>query len=480
MSKTTIRVLVVDDEEDDYLIVAALLERATTEYAVEWVSDYDSAVVALADPHRADVALIDYRLGARNGLELIASAKEAPAGAPMILLTGHGNTSIDAMALDAGAADYLPKSDLDTQNLDRAIRYTLDNHRANQDLAVTLGRVEALLDAIPDLMFRVDRIGTFLDYHTGAESNLHATPETFLGNTVTDVLPPQVARPAGLNIRAAIETGELKVFEYQLAVNGARTDYEARVFPIPNVDQAIVIVRDITDRKTVEYGLRATIASKDEFLGTVGHRLRTPLTSILGFAHLLDDRTLPVTPEERYDMVSIIVEQASSLADIVEDIIVSARAEIGELTIVSTPIDLWAQAESVLQYTADPAGRIVSLPSPHLPVVADGDPQRVRQILRNLVNNALAYGGDTISLQASSSSGAARIMVIDNGPGLPPGQTDIFAPYQRRHPRGSSPDHIGIGLTISRQLAQLMGGDLTHARQSGETIFELTLPAAQP
>jgi len=480
MSKKTIRVLVVDDEEEDFLIVATLLDRATTEYTVEWVSNYDLAVVALADPNRADVALVDYRLGARNGLDLIASAKEIPAGAPMILLTGYGDTAIDAEALQAGAADYIPKADLGTQGLDRSIRYTLDNHRANQQLAVTLGRVEALLDAIPDDMFRVDRTGTFHDYHRGVEMDLHRSPEAFLGRTVTDVLPPPVARPAMVNITAAIDSGELQVFEYQLTVNGARADFEARVFPIPSADQAIMIVRDITDRKTVEYGLRATIVSKDDFLATVGHGLRTPLTSILGFAHLLHDRTLPVTSDEHHDMIATIIEQASNLADIVEDIIVSSRAEIGELSIVSTPIDLWTQAESVIQASADPTGRIASLPSPRDPVAANGDAQRVRQIIRNLVNNALNYGGEAISLEASSSSGAARIRVIDNGPGLPPGQADIFAPYQRRHPRGGSPDHIGIGLTISRQLAQLMGGDLTHMRHSGDTVFELTLPAAQP
>lgn len=110
------------------------------------------------------------------------------------------------------------------------------------------------------------------------------------------------------------------------------------------------------------------------------------------------------------------------------------------------------------------------------PVRVSGDPARVRQILRNLISNALRYGGDELRVSVSSDESAGYVTVTDKGPGVPAeDQAAIFEPYQRAHNAPGVTASMGLGLTISRQLARLMDGDVTYRRQADESIFTLTL-----
>jgi signal transduction histidine kinase len=108
-----------------------------------------------------------------------------------------------------------------------------------------------------------------------------------------------------------------------------------------------------------------------------------------------------------------------------------------------------------------------------------GDPDRVRQVIRNLVSNALRYGGDAIRVEVLSGGTNAKVLVCDTGIAIPEQDRErIFEPYQRAHNAPGLAGSIGLGLAISRQLAQLMGGDLTYRHQNGESIFEFALPLA--
>ncbi|MFQ5524507.1 MAG: sensor histidine kinase, partial [Acidimicrobiia bacterium] len=164
---------------------------------------------------------------------------------------------------------------------------------------------------------------------------------------------------------------------------------------------------------------------------------------------------------------------------IVDDLLVAARTDIGELTVAAVPIDLRAQAAQILEIL-DPNHSIPVLG--HAPTAA-GDPTRVRQILRNLITNAKRYGGDNISVVLGSQSNTfASLAVKDNGDPIPANhQERIFKPYQRADDRPDQPGSIGLGLAVSRRLARLMSGDLTYLYQDGHSIFELSLPVvAEP
>ncbi len=238
----------------------------------------------------------------------------------------------------------------------------------------------------------------------------------------------------------------------------------------------IAQIVDLTDLRDSHRRLEELIRSKDELVASVSHELRTPLTAVLGFAEILYDDKSDLTTAERHEMVSSIARQAFDLSEIVEDLLLAARVELGELTVARVPTDLIAQISQVIE-SFDPNSTVgVSVSGDS--VKAEADPTRVRQILRNLLSNAARYGGPDIQIAVTRTDETARVLVTDDGPGLrDEDQGLIFEAYYRAHDAASTPGSVGIGLTISRDLARLMNGDLTYRYEDGRSIFELTLPA---
>ncbi|HKY49536.1 MAG TPA: ATP-binding protein [Acidimicrobiia bacterium] len=224
------------------------------------------------------------------------------------------------------------------------------------------------------------------------------------------------------------------------------------------------------------------MSAKDRFVATVSHELRTPLAAVLGFAEILKGGTFEgLGTDERREIITTIAEQAGDLADIVEDLLVTARADHGTLATVAVPVDVAAQCRQVIERMSATIAMPIGV-SPDAPAVrALGDPGRVRQIIRNLLSNALSYGGPEISISIHTEEATVSIGVRDNGNGVPPSQSEeIFEPYHRVHAASATSGTLGLGLSVSRTLARLMEGDLTYHRDGGITTFELRLPAAAP
>lgn len=248
-----------------------------------------------------------------------------------------------------------------------------------------------------------------------------------------------------------------------------------RVGDVFDYSRVVVSIIDITDRIAAEERMQNILKSKDEFLASISHELRTPLTSVLGFAEVLrsmDDGS----EEEKESLLEIIATQAGDLSNIVEDLLVAARAELGQLSVVSVPIDVHAQVAQVIEGRSRSL-RPVRIPDrPPTPIKAVGDPERVRQILRNLTANAERYGGDEISVDVVENRTAVQVRVCDNGVGLSTEQRErVFERYYRASPESGQPGSVGIGLTISRDLARMMGGDLYYDYQNGLSTFTLDL-----
>jgi len=128
----SIKILLIDDDEDDYFITHEyLLDIERQRYSLEWIDNYSDGYERIAQREH-DVYLIDYRLGAENGLDLLRQMVEADHPAPIILLTGQGDHDVDVEAMRAGAADYLVKSQINAQMLERAIRYALERRREQE------------------------------------------------------------------------------------------------------------------------------------------------------------------------------------------------------------------------------------------------------------------------------------------------------------------------------------------------------------
>lgn len=212
------------------------------------------------------------------------------------------------------------------------------------------------------------------------------------------------------------------------------------------------------------------VATQGSIVAAVSHEVRTPLTAVVGIAQELDENWTSIPDETRHELVGLVAEQAADMTAIVEDLLTAARAEQGKLTIDPQPVDLSEVVVSVMTQL-----RIEPLPVSGS-ARAWADPQRVRQVMRNLVVNARRYGGKEIALVCGIEGGHAFVEVSDNGSGVPIGQLEeLFSPYAGTE---DCPDSTGLGLALSRQLAVMMGGNLTYRREADRTVFRLTLPKA--
>ncbi|MDP3984118.1 MAG: HAMP domain-containing sensor histidine kinase [Acidimicrobiia bacterium] len=218
-------------------------------------------------------------------------------------------------------------------------------------------------------------------------------------------------------------------------------------------------------------------ASKDEFITSVSHELRTPLTVVVGLTAELRERVSDLTDSDAQEFASVAHGQATEVAHIIDNLLVAARADIHQLTVITDAVDLRAEVEAVVAEVAQlhdlPRSRVIV--SGEVAVAAD--PTRVRQILRNLVANAFWYGGAHIEMRIGAHAGRGVVEAVDDGPGIPEGEVShLFEHYRRFREHQGRPASIGLGLFVSRTLADLMGGTLSYQRGAGWTVFRLELP----
>ncbi len=245
---------------------------------------------------------------------------------------------------------------------------------------------------------------------------------------------------------------------------------------VPDYANVMVTLSDITELRETERQLRELMESKDRFLASVAHELRTPLTAVVGFAQELQDPGGIYSVREKSEFQDLIAFHGAEMADIIEDLLVWARGDIGEVQVMPESIDLTQCLKGSLRLMPQVE---IPLTGDSKPVHAVADPSRVRQIARNLATNAIRHGGDRIEASVRREGGVALVEMRDDGPEIPQSVTRrMFEPYQRGELDASKPGSIGLGLTVARTLARLQEGDLTYVREGTCNVFRLTLPLA--
>lgn len=219
--------------------------------------------------------------------------------------------------------------------------------------------------------------------------------------------------------------------------------------------------------------------SKDRFLATVSHELRTPLTVVLGVAAEIGPNWEHFTEIDRQELMTMMTEQAVEAANIVEDLLVAARSDPSQLRLAMENTMLRPHVDYALGSLADEGRSRVVCHTEDRPVYADTT--RLRQILRNLLENAVRYGGLHIRVDSTVSGSQLMVVVADDGTNISDGDLErIFEPYEQTGAVvGEAPSGVGIGLYVSRLLARLMGGDLDCVRSDGWTQFRLRMPLAR-
>ena len=219
--------------------------------------------------------------------------------------------------------------------------------------------------------------------------------------------------------------------------------------------------------------LEALDHDKREFLASISHELRTPLAAVLGFASELSDSWDVFEPEEARSLVRLIASQSADISSIVDDLLTVTRLEAGTMTFYPSAVAVGEHLADMVETSGRESGRSISWRGD---AVVWADPNRLRQIVRNLITNAIRYGGEEIAVLVSSDATGASIEIKDSGGPIPAGRVaTMFEPFVHADSGGRTPNSVGLGLAVARSLARIMGGELDY-RHEGGSVFRLALP----
>ena len=383
------------------------------------------------------------------------------------------------------------------EDMARILRIAIVTRRSEQQwLALAeqnqrnLIRLTRLLEATSEGIFGTDADGRCTFINPAALRMLGIpTAEDALEKDIHDLmrhtLPDGSDYPTGeCPIVKTLRTGQPLTAHDELLIQHDGSALPVMLSASPKIESktgevigAVVVFDDRTEQWEYQRRLESALTSKDEFIASIAHELRTPLTAVLGFSEVLGDGWRQMELEEIGDIIKLVSREAAEVAYLVDDLLVAARAELGEITLRPAMVDMADEARHVLAGWRQGALRHVSVAAEGESIV-HADPARVRQILRNLLANAVKYGGETIEVAVGFDGAHRYVDVIDDGPGVSPEEAEsVFEPYARAHDVPGLTASLGLGLSISRKLAQAMGGQLVYLRVEDRTHFRLTLPA---
>jgi len=332
-----------------------------------------------------------------------------------------------------------------------------------------------ILKAIPDMFFILDENGVFRDYYAKNPDELYLPPEEFLNKSVSDLFSSELSEQLMRCISLAREKNDNVVFEYSLGISGVPHSYEARLFLIEN-GQVLLMVRDMTSYKSIVYelekakeeALKAT-ESKSLFLASLSHEIRTPLSSIIGISGILEETDLT---EDQREYVDVILISGNNLLSLINNILDFSKIEAGQIELEKVPFNLKQSVYEVIRLLAikvkETSNKINLRFDESVPDEIVGDVVRLKQILINLLNNALKFtknGEIDIVVQLfdnDESKLRIKFSVIDTGIGVAIDQRDkLFKSFSQADPSiARKYGGTGLGLAICKYFTTMMGGEI--------------------
>jgi PAS domain S-box-containing protein len=353
--------------------------------------------------------------------------------------------------------------------------------QAEDKFVKTSKKMEAIIEAIPDMMFEIDLEGNIFNYHTPKNNLLLMPPFDFIDKKIIEVLPADAAAVCLSALKEANEKGFSRGKQYSLELGGSKCWFELSLAPMKEDESKekhfIVLSRDVTEQNKMNQEIQkakelaeAANKSKTDFLANMSHEIRTPLNGIIGFTSLLMESKLA---ETQLKYMLTINESATTLMDIVNDILDFSKIEAGKLELKIEEIDLFAlttQVISLFKYQASQKEiDLVLNIEENVPQFLFVDTLRIKQIIINLLGNAIKFTQKgEIRLEIKTILPVEDhfinlcFSVKDTGIGIQPKNQDkIFHSFEQEDNSTSRQfGGTGLGLAISNQLLSLMSSTL--------------------
>ena len=473
-SHSTTRILIVEDDEDDFLIIEACIKDIPDkEFLIDWCYDYDDAMQRISEG-RYDIYFVDYLLGEKTGLELLQEAISLGCEEPLILLTGIGNRDVDIQAMTIGAVDYLVKSEINTEKLERSIRYALERSAYIKALRVNERKFRNIFERSKDAVFLLGEGLVFRDVNNATCDLFKYSKEDLLDFSLYELFARKEA--AGVLKDRLLHSGEGEEMEVELMTrNRERRNCILSISKQADASGETYIqgiIHDITNLKRIE---RATfqiekLRGTATLLRTLAHEVRNPLTNI----NLSVEQLKPECESEDANIyLDIIARNCGRIDSLISELLDLSRP--AEISLQKT--DLQDIINSTLAAASD---RIalknirLDLAYPGQPAFVMADREKLKIAFLNIVINAVEAvpaqsGVITISIRDESPN--FRVFINDNGGGIPEENISrIFEPYFTSKTNG-----FGLGLAATWNILQSHRAGIDVNSQLGEgTSFMLT------
>ncbi len=478
--KSSLCILIIDDNPDDRTLARRKLEQEFAKPQIQEISDATELERALAE-RNFDLVVTDYQLRWADGLTILRDVKERYPDCPVVMFTGTGNEEVAVEAMKAGLDDYIIKSPKHYARLAVAVRAAVERSLQRQALLEAQNRYQRLFEGVPLGLYRMTLTGQVLEANSAllqllGYDNLQVLVDAGL---LERHFEPEVRRLWQCRMEAE---GVVQDFEMSLRrcnntpiwVNHNARSIRDETGKVLYYEGAI---EDITQRKQAEEERKQLLAReqaaraeaetanrlKDEFLATLSHELRTPLNAIIGWTSLL--RKQKFSPEKAARALEIIERNAHVQTQLIEDLLDVSRIIRGQLRLNICPVDLNQIIETALDAVkpaADAKGIVLKSFLQPATGSANGDPDRLQQVVWNLLSNAIKFTSPEgrVSIYLEWLDRDVQIRVQDTGKGLPKNVIPYIFDRFRQAEASTTRSHggLGLGLAIVRHLVELHGG----------------------
>lgn len=502
MNIKSLRILFIEDSENDVELVRAYLERSGYDIHLQQVETADVFSKALTD-QTWDIILSDYSLPRFNAPKAYDILRKSKLDIPFIVVSGtiEGRTGVEMMK--AGVQDFVLKNDFQRllPSIEREVTEARFREKHRRDLEQSESKFKHLADSIPQMLWVSDSTGDLIYVNQGWYDYTGLSAEQTFGKGWTRVLHHDDTKGVIEAYNEALQEEKVYFSEHRIKSNdGSYRWFMARGVPIRDADNKISswygTWTDIHEQRLLLEELKnaknqaeSANQAKSVFLANMSHEIRTPLGAILGFAELMTNPQQ--SPSERQDCIMTIMRNGVQLSKVLNDILDLSKIELQKLDIEKVPFSLIEVIEDVMSLLRLKAQEndtllvvnFVSL----LPEKILSDPNRLRQILINIVGNAIKFTNQgQVSVRVSlmqpenkKNSPLIKFEIKDTGTGIASDKVGkLFQPFTQADSSmtrkfGGS----GLGLSLSRNLARTLGGDLILAESTpgkGST-FVLTI-----